>query len=220
MNLPGVAGAWLAFLGGLFAGGEIEGAASFALAATTGALLVVIGYAAASRCRPLPQRANTERMRLVVLSLLFGASLGLINLAANWLIARRHPDIHALLAERMRALAPLNALVASPLVEEIAVRLFLMSVVVWLVFRVTKRATLAFAIGLAASALVFALLHLGRPFPGDPTLADYYRSTLVLKYTLAGLPLGWVFWRWGLPYSIVCHVAANAMHLLLQARVF
>jgi hypothetical protein len=220
MNVLAVAGAWLAFVGGLFAGGEIADAGALAVAAIAGAALVVVGSAAASRCRLLPQRTNTDRMRLVGLSLFFGAVLGSINLAANWLIARGHPAIHALLAERMRTLAPMNGLVASPLVEEVAVRLFLMSVVVWLVFRLTKRTTLAFAIGLAASALVFALLHLGRPFPGDPALADYYRSTLVLKYTAAGLPLGWVFWRWGLPYSILCHVAANAAHLVLQARVF
>jgi hypothetical protein len=38
----------------------------------------------------------------------------------------------------------------------------------------------------------------------------------VTKYTLAGLPLGWIFWRWGLPYAILCHIAANAAHLDLQ----
>jgi hypothetical protein len=42
----------------------------------------------------------------------------------------------------------------------------------------------------------------------------------VTKYTLAGLPLGWIFRRWGLPYSILCHMAANAAHLAVQARLF
>jgi membrane protease YdiL (CAAX protease family) len=35
-----------------------------------------------------------------------------------------------------------------------------------------------------------------------------------------GLPLGWVFWRRGLPYSIACHVAANATHLILMPVLF
>jgi membrane protease YdiL (CAAX protease family) len=79
---------------------------------------------------------------------------------------------------------------------------------------------LAFAIGLVGSSLVFALLHLGRPTPADPALANYYRAALLAKYTLAGLPLGWIFWRWGLPYAILCHVAANAAHLAAQKGVF
>jgi hypothetical protein len=36
----------------------------------------------------------------------------------------------------------------------------------------------------------------------------------------AGLPLGWIFWRRGLPYAILCHIAANAAHLALQEGVF
>jgi hypothetical protein len=51
-------------------------------------------------------------------------------------------------------------------------------------------------------------------------LANYYRAALLTKYTLAGLPLGWIFWRWGLPYAILCHVAANAVHLAFQAGLF
>jgi hypothetical protein len=59
-----------------------------------------------------------------------------------------------------------------------------------------------------------------RPMPADSLLANYYRAALLAKYTLAGLPLGWIFWRWGLPYSILCHVAANAAHLVLQHGIF
>jgi hypothetical protein len=66
----------------------------------------------------------------------------------------------------------------------------------------------------------FATLHLARPLPDAALLATVYRAALLVKYTAAGLPLGWIFWRWGLPYSILCHAAANAAHLALQNRVF
>jgi membrane protease YdiL (CAAX protease family) len=79
---------------------------------------------------------------------------------------------------------------------------------------------MAFAIALVGSSLFFALLHLDRPMPDDPTLANYYRAALLTKYTMAGVPLGWIFWRWGLPYAMICHAAVNATHLALQARVF
>ena len=76
------------------------------------------------------------------------------------------------------------------------------------------------AIALIASSLVFASLHLGRPFPGDQSVATFYRASLMTKYTLAGLPMGWLFWRWGLPYAIVCHAMVNATHIVLERFVF
>lgn len=211
---------WVALTAGLLIGGEMQDPASVAIAGISGAALVLLGFAAASRCRPLPRRARADRVRLALLSLAAGTVLGLINLAANWLIAQLDPAIRAALVERMATLAPMNALIASPIVEEVAVRLFLMSAIAWAVSRFTKRVGLAFAIALLGSALVFALLHLERVVPPDPVLANYYRVALVTKYTLAGVAVGWVFWRWGLPYAILCHVAANAAHLVVQKAVF
>jgi hypothetical protein len=207
-------------MAGLLAGGEIGDAGSFALAAGTAAVLVLLGYAAASRCRPLSARPPAQRPRMALLALAIGTALGAANLLANWLIAEADPALRALLVERMATLDPVDGLIAAPLVEEVTVRLFLMSVIAWIVIRFTRRRAVLLPIALFGSALVFALLHLGRPFPGDAALADYYRAALVTKYTLAGLPLGWIFWHWGLPYAMLCHAAANAAHLALQGSVF
>jgi len=214
-----MAAAWLAFMAGVLVGGEVDNAVSFAIAGAIGAALVFLGFAA-SRWRPTARRSHPQRMRLALWSLAAGTALGLANLAANWVIVEAEPRLRALLVERMAAIDPLEAVVASPILEEVAVRLFFMSALAWVVFRFTKRPTLALAIAVIGSASVFALLHLARPFPGDPALANYYRAALITKYMLAGVPLGWVFWRWGLPYAILCHAAANATHLALQGRVF
>ncbi len=215
-----VAAAWVAFMAGLLASGEVADLVSFVIAGVSGAALVWLGFAAASRCRPLPGSVNVHRGRLALLSLAIGAGLGLANLAANWAIAAAHPALRVLVAEHVAVIAPVDALFASPVVEEIVVRLFFLSAIAWAVFRFTKRAGLAFALALAGSAVFFALMHLGRPMPGDPGLANYYAAALVVKYTLAGLLLGWIFWRWGLRYSILCHVAANVAHLALQDVLF
>jgi len=212
--------AWLAFMTGLVAGGDVEDAGSLAIAAAIGAVVVLVGFAAAWRCRSLPARTNARRVQLGLWALVVGVLLGLANLGANQLIAAANPTLRELLVERMTGLAPLTGVVAAPLVEEVTVRLFLMSAIAWLASRTTERAWLVFTVALAGSSLVFALLHLARPVPGDPALANFYRAALTAKYTLAGLPLGWVFWRWGLPYAILCHVAANAAHLALQSRLF
>lgn len=220
MNRRAAFAAWLAFMVGLIVGREVRDLVSFAIGAVSGAALVLIGFAAAARTRTLSRAASSSRARLALLALAAGAGLGLANLAANWLIASAHPALRALLVQRFTAMDPLVAVIAAPTNEEVTVRLFLMSAIAWVASRFTKNPSIVFAAALAASSLVFALLHLGRPFPGDPTVASFYRAALVTKYALAGLPMGWLFWRWGLPYAILCHAAVNATHLVLQRFVF
>ena len=212
--------AWVAFMAGLVVEGDVHDATSSVAAGAIGALFVFLGFNAASRCRTLSRSVIARPLRLVLLAIAVGTILGVANLAANWAIAQLHPAIRMVLVERMRTLPPLIATVGAPLVEEVSLRLFLMSAIAWVVYRVTKRTTLAFAVALVGSSVFFALLHLARPLPLDPAVANYYRLALLVKYTLAGLPLGWIFWRWGLPYSIVCHAAANAAHVVLQRCCF
>jgi membrane protease YdiL (CAAX protease family) len=215
-----VVAAWLAFMIGLTVDGTVDGPTSFGVAGAVGAVIVVLGFAAASRCRMLPQRSNEHRIRIVFLSLAVGAGLGLVNLAANWGITEADPALRAHLVERMRAMQPWELLVAAPTTEEVVFRLFVMSGMAWVVDRVTKHAGRAFGIALIGSAAIFAFPHLERPLPADPMLADYYCAALMAKYTVLGVPLGWVFWRWGLPYAILCHSATNGTHMALQWGVF
>lgn len=216
------AAAWLAFMAGLVVGDDVEGATAIAVGGAIGAVLVVLGFAAASRCRVLAQQAKTRWLRLGALSLAVGAGVGLVNLAANRGIAEADPALRTLLVERMARLdpRPWEALFAGPITEEVVFRLFVMSVIGWVACRLTKSANVAFAVALIGSAVIFAAPHLERPLPDDPMLTDFYRAALMTKYTLLGAPLGWVFWRWGLPYAILCHSAANATHMALGSLVF
>ena len=98
-----IVGAWLAFMIGLAADGTVDSPASFGVAGTVGAVIVALGFAAASRCRLLPQRSHKHRVRLVFLSIAVGGAVGLINLAANWAITEADPALRALLVERIMA---------------------------------------------------------------------------------------------------------------------
>jgi hypothetical protein len=51
-------------------------------------------------------------------------------------------------------------------------------------------------------------------------LTDYYLAALMMKYTALGVLQRWVYWRWGLPYAIICHGVGNATHMALQSWVF
>ena len=213
-------GAWLVFMLGLSVDGTVHGPISFAVAGAVGVVIVGLGVVAAYHCRLLPQRSHTQRANLVFLSLAVGAGAGLVNLAANWAIAETDPALRAVLVERFMAIPPLLAVVAAPLWEEAVFRLLVMSVMAWVVYRHTKRPGLAFVVALLGSAVIHAVGHLERPLPSDAMLMDYYIAALMMKYTALGVLQGWIFWRWGLPYAIICHSVANATHLALQSVVF
>jgi membrane protease YdiL (CAAX protease family) len=219
-SVRAAAAAWLAYLAAVLAGMGQTDAGSMVLAAVTGAALVVVGYAAVGKLRPQSARTPSQRARIALLALGAGIVLGLANLAANVAIAAMDPEIRQLLGRRFVNLSPIDTLIQAPIMEEIMLRLFFMSVLAWLVSGITSSRRTIFLASLTVSAVVFAVLHLNRPMPADQTVAAAYSVALVVKYSLAGLTLGWVFWRWGLPYAMLCHCAVNATHLLLQDAVF
>ena len=100
---------WVALVAGLYLQGGVGDAWSFALAGVTGAALVFVGFAAASRCRGLAPGGPRNRVRLALLSLAMGTAVGVANLAANWAIAASHPTLRMLLAERMTRIGFVDA---------------------------------------------------------------------------------------------------------------
>jgi hypothetical protein len=212
--------AWAAYASASVIDGDIRDVLSFTVVGAIAAAFVTVGFAAASRCRPMPTRVAEEHARLLLLSVVCGAALGLFNLLANVALAYADPALRRLMVDRITQVPPIVALVSAPLSEEVTLRLFFMSVVAWFVSRVISRPVLIFGIAAGVSAVTFAAFHLNRAFPADATVAALYAGGLMLKYSVAGLALGAVFWRWGLPYAMVCHCLVNATHLALQSRSF
>jgi membrane protease YdiL (CAAX protease family) len=177
-----------------------------------------IGFAAVGRARPLPRRTLREHARLMALSLMIGIALGTANLLANYGIASLDSRIHAQMSEQFAQFSAWSMVFADPLLEEIGVRLLLMGGIAWLLTRFTDDSRTAFFTALTVSALAFALLHV---VPGSrPATGALHATAVVLKTGAAGLLLGWVFWRWGLPYSFACHGTANAIHFIAMPAFF
>ena len=189
-------------------GGAIFGA-MFAFGAS------VIGLTAVERARPLTRRPLTERVRLMGLSLIIGSALGFANLIANYSVASLDARTHVRMSDMYARASAWSGVFATPLLEEIGFRLFLMGGIAWLLSRSIDDRRTVFLVALGVSTLVFGPLHLMRPPAG---LLD--ATVVVLKAGAAGLVLGWVFWRWGLPYAIACHGATNGIHLLMMPVFF
>lgn len=188
--------------------------------AMLGALSAVIPVALALRAlaqvRPLPARSMAARTRLTGRALGLGVVLGLANLGVNYGMAALDSRIHEQMVTRWAKFSSWSVVIAEPIMEEIAYRLVLLTALSWLIARFTGNRHTSFRAALIVSSALFGVAHI---FYGGVD-SPLYAAGMALKSSGAGLLLGWVFWRWGLPYSILCHCAANAIHLLLIPVLF
>jgi len=97
--------------------------------------------------------------------------------------------------------------------EEVLLRLFLMSLLVW-VFTMIKKGNWAYWVSILLAGLLFGAGHL-------PTAAMIWKLTgMVIARTLvlnglAGLVFGWLYWRYGLESAMVAHFSADiVLHVI------
>ncbi|MDN0083691.1 CPBP family intramembrane metalloprotease [Crenobacter sp. SG2305] len=128
------------------------------------------------------------------------------------------------------ALTQLHAKVAMPAIvrllyggitEELLVRWGLMTLLVWLFWRVFQggagtpsRLVVLLAIGV--SAIAFGLGHL----PAAAALVGHLPVSLVLYIVLAnavfGVVAGWLYWRFGLEAAMVAHITVHVLFLMVS----
>jgi membrane protease YdiL (CAAX protease family) len=180
--------------------------------AFVGAILITSGFFVHSRCRAVSSRPFSQRAKLAALALLFGTLLGAALLAALSVLTRFEPALRARFAGRLAEpiWRPWALAFESSILEEITFRLFAMSLLVWFAVRLFKKTRASFIVGLIGSALLFGIAHL----PAWLSLVHFTFALLTVVLLLngvGGLLLGWVYWRWGLPYAIFCHFAGDVV---------
>ena len=193
-------------------GAMLGGVAAFVAAA--------IGFAAVKRTRVLPTRSLAAHAGLAAFALLLGVALGTANLLANYMLAQLDPRIGEWMLQRWAVASSWSMVVTAPIVEELTFRLFALSGAAWLANRFIRTRRYVFPVALIVSAILFGFLHILEPVPVTGTPAAVHTAGVLMKSTAAGILLGWIFWRWGLPNSIACHSAANATHIVLAPLLF
>ncbi|HVB79252.1 MAG TPA: CPBP family intramembrane glutamic endopeptidase [Candidatus Binataceae bacterium] len=103
--------------------------------------------------------------------------------------------------------------VGFPIIEEIHFRLFLMTALVWLITKLLRAPAGKLGAGgwwtaIAIQGLLFGAIHAAT---GEGTLWWEPRAVQMLlePRAVAGIVLGYVYWRWGLETSILAHVFAD-----------
>ena len=103
--------------------------------------------------------------------------------------------------------------VGFPIIEEIHFRLFLMTVLVWLITKLVRApasnlSAKGWWTAIVVQGLIFGAIHAAT---GEGTLWWEPRAVQMLfePRIVAGIVLGYVYWRWGLETSILAHVIAD-----------
>lgn len=103
--------------------------------------------------------------------------------------------------------------------EEILMRLFLMSLIVWIIFKIKKTddgkpTSLGIWIAIVISAVIFGLGHL--PITGSITsITPLIIGRAVLLNGVGGIVFGWLYWKKGLESAMMGHFSADiVLHVI------
>jgi len=98
--------------------------------------------------------------------------------------------------------------------DEIIYRLFGMTVIVWIIWKVrgskdTPLGDRAYWAGIVLAGLISIL---GVLIPGAPLIARLQYAVIIL---VGGIPFGWLYWKKGIESAIVAHVISSVILVLL-----
>ena len=105
------------------------------------------------------------------------------------------------------------------IVEELLLRLFLMTLIAWVFWKIGLRkgeqpSQLAFWLAIAFSALLFGVAHLPATAVLWSLTPIVITRTLVLN-SLMGIAFGFLYWQWGLEYAMLSHFCADiVLHVI------
>ena len=136
--------------------------------------------------------------------------------------------------QMLKVLSPAeyNALAAQPsptllvrllyggITEEILIRFGLMTLIVWLGYKVTgKLSSAVFWTGIILAAIVFGIGHFPVAFALIPEPTSYLFGYVLLGNAAAGFLFGWLYWKKGLESAVIAHMVAHVTVILTELAV-
>jgi membrane protease YdiL (CAAX protease family) len=97
--------------------------------------------------------------------------------------------------------------------EEILLRLFLMTLIVWIFFKIKKTTdgkptTIGIWLAIIISAIIFGLGHL--PITGTiTTITPIIVARAIILNGIGGIIFGWLYWKKGLESAMISHFSAD-----------
>lgn len=106
------------------------------------------------------------------------------------------------------------------LTEELLMRFGFMTLVVWLIFRITKNLNRStYWTGIFTASILFAIGHFPVVFNSveNPTIS--LLTYVLIGNSIAGLFFGWLYWKKGLETAFIAHIFAHVA-MIIGEQIF
>ena len=193
--------------------------------AQTGILLLLLSWVGLRLGQPIGldspfARALVGRTKLPAVSrhalagaVLAGTAAGLLLLMLDRLLQPLLPPTIQPLPAGVALWKRLLAAFYGGITEELLLRLFLMTLIAWGIWRTAYKAQLppdatVFRAAIVAAAVLFGVAHLPAAalfWPLTPVVV----ARIIALNTLGGLAFGLIYWQWGLEYCMLAHFCAD-----------
>lgn len=101
--------------------------------------------------------------------------------------------------------------------EEILMRFGFMTLVVWIVFKITKKLeNQVYWIGIILATLLFAVGHLPAVYTAVQNPTFDLIIYIIIGNSIAGVFFGWLYWKKGLEAAFIAHIFAHMVMLLAE----
>jgi hypothetical protein len=227
----GVAGALatalsLPYSNRLLPGTALTGAWAAGASVLQGALVLALGWAGlrmgqslgldSPKLRALvggPSVQNPRFARELAMATAAGAVLGALILGAAFLLPLPKVPIPSV-PRWMGLLASFGA----PVIEEVVFRLFAMTMVAWVLQKITGHRALSIVGGNVVAALAFGAAHLPQGVMLFGSMSPALLSFALVGNGLVALACGYLFWKKGFECAMALHFGADlVLHVLAKA---
>lgn len=160
------------------------------------------------------EELNVSIKDIVKNGILLGLIAGFLIVGMRLLYEPFIPNEYAELGNKIQ-LTPIARFAYGGITEELMLRFGLMTLVVWLAFKITKGlSNSVYWFAIVFSSLIFAIGHFPIVFAtiGSPSII--LLSYVLLGNLVAGLIFGYLYWKKGLEAAIIAHVFAHVAMML------
>ena len=108
--------------------------------------------------------------------------------------------------------------------EEIVTRLFLMSLIAWVIFKIKKTADgkptrIGMWLAIISAAIIFGIGHLPA-LMATTTLTPLLVTRVIVLNSVGGIIFGWLYWKKGLESAMIGHFSADiVLHVIMPLIV-
>lgn len=165
------------------------------------------------------EKPQIKLIEQVKFGVFFGLLAGILTTIIGIVFKALHPQEFIELGSKIKT-TTIARILYGGLTEEILMRFGIMTLVVWLIFKITKKLNYStYWTGILVASILFAVGHLPVVFNAieNPTTSLF--AFVLIGNSIAGLFFGWLYWKKGLETAFIAHIFAHVA-MIIGEQIF